>query len=35
MLYGIDISNNKGLNINCYNNPSVTGFVGLSMSYPW
>ena len=21
--------------INCYNNPSVTGFVGLSMSYPW
>ena len=21
--------------INCYNNPNVTGFVGLSMSYPW
>ena len=21
--------------LNCYNNPSVTGFVGLSMSYPW
>ena len=21
--------------LNCYNNPNVTGFVGLSMSYPW
>lgn len=21
--------------INCYQNPSVTGFVGMSMSYPW